>query len=82
MYNLLEKDTGKKIKFTTRSHDKGAWRRSDISVEAKKRRRAFQGENSIYLHRNKEYTTFSLQATYLSGTVEWKRKEMKEVRRV
>lgn len=53
MYNTLENDTGRRINFTARSHNTGTHRRSDILVEISKGRRAFQGENSKYLHRNK-----------------------------
>lgn len=42
MYNILEKDTGKRINFIARSHDRGTHRISDISVETNKGKRALQ----------------------------------------
>lgn len=42
MYNSLEKDTGRRINFISRSHDRGTHRISDISVETNKGKRAFQ----------------------------------------
>ena len=46
MYSILEKDTQRRISFTTRNRDRGTHRRRDISVETNKERREFQGENS------------------------------------
>lgn len=42
MYNILEKDTGRRINFIARSHDRGTHRISGISVETNKGKRAFQ----------------------------------------
>lgn len=55
MYNILEKDTGRRINFTARSHDRGTHRRSYLP---NKGRQAFQGEQQMLDTGTKEYATF------------------------